>query len=88
LDQKLLAQLLVQGVITSVKVQNRVPTKGKAINVLNKLVWSVSVVTISGGEMFLNSSRGSPREWASLDRLAIWLRSNGFHNFHVMIEQL
>lgn len=34
----------------------------------------------------VTSSRGSGREWTSLDRLEVWLRAQGFRSWRVMNE--
>lgn len=44
--------------------------------------WTV-LLQIDGAWAQVESARGSPREWGSLDRLERWLRAHGFRHFWV-----
>lgn len=83
-NQELFTELVSQGLIQAVHVTEGLPSKGKALtSSSNKHVWTVTVVLINGSESLLLSTRGSPREWASLDRLTEWLKAIGLSNYQV-----
>lgn len=87
LNQEMLIELLRRGFVSEVKVSESIPSKGKALTLNRKRVWIVSIVLISGEETKMFSTRGSPREWASLDRLNEWLRISGMiKNYVVQME--
>lgn len=48
----------------------------------NPHTWTVYFM-VDGLWMGMESARGLPREWGSLDRLECWLRSQGFNLFWV-----
>lgn len=80
----MLSELVTQGCIREVRVSASLPSKGKALNSTDKRVWIVTVILVNGSEARLLSTRGSQREWASLDRLTEWLRAIGLGNYHVI----
>ena len=47
--------------------------------------WSV-LLQVDGQWARVESTRGAVREWGSLDRLELWLRSHGFRYFWLQIE--
>ena len=75
-------EFLSQGLIASVTVQETSPSKGKPLEA-GKSVWIVQITLSNGNISSLISSRGSNREWASLDTLNDWLRGNGISNYHI-----
>lgn len=74
----------MQGLVKEVTVSEVLPSKGKALLSTNKRVWTVTAILVNGSESRLLSTRGSQREWASLDRLTVWLRSMGLSKYHVV----
>lgn len=84
MNQELLYELISQGLVKSVRVTEGLPSKGKALlSSKSKHIWTVTIVLVSGNESQLTSTRGSPREWASLDRLTEWLKAIGFSSYQV-----
>ena len=83
LNQELLTELVVQGLVKNVTVSETMPSKGKALHSPTKKVWVVKIILANGNESCLLSTRGSQREWASLDRLTEWLRAIGLCKYHV-----
>lgn len=77
------SEFLSQGLIRSISAHEAAPSKGKPLNG-NKNIWVLIVTLLNGNTFFLLSSRGSPREWASLDTLNDWLKSNGVSNYQVL----
>lgn len=87
LNQEMLIELLRRGFVSEVKVSESTPSKGKALLLNKKCVWVVSVVLLNGEESTIFSTRGSQREWASLDRLNEWFRVIGLiGNYVVQME--
>lgn len=84
LNQDLLMELANQGFVKTVHVSTEQPSKGKPLLSRNKLVWTITVILVNGSTHKLVSTRGTPREWASLDRLYGWLKTIGLGNFHVI----
>ena len=82
-NQESLSLLLSQGLIQGVVVSEGLPSKGKALFAPNKRIWTVTVILVNGNESKLLSTRGSQREWASLDRLTEWLKVIGLNNYQV-----
>lgn len=82
MKQDTFIEVLSQGLIGSIVAQETTPSKGKSLN-LNKTIW-VLMLTLSNGNVTpLISSRGTPREWASLDTLNDWLKKNGISDYNV-----
>ena len=75
-------ELLSQGLIASITAQQTQPTKGKSLEA-GKSVWIVQVTLSNGRIPSVTSSRGSSREWASLDTLNDWLRGHGISTYNV-----
>ena len=75
-------ELLSQGVIASITAQEAQPSKGKSLEA-GKSVWIVQVTLSNGSVSSVTSSRGSNREWASLDTLNDWLRGHGISNYNI-----
>jgi hypothetical protein len=76
-------ELLSQGVITSITAQETQPSKGKSLE-SGKSVWIVQVTLSNGNVSSVTSSRGSNREWASLDTLNDWLRGHGISTYNIV----
>lgn len=75
-------ELQRQGLIAFVTAQEMKPTKGRSLESGNH-VWVVQVTLLNGQDSLITSSRGSNREWASLDTLNYWLRRNGISSFNI-----
>lgn len=75
-------ELLSQGLIASITAQETKPTKGKPLDA-GKSVWIVQVTLSNGSVSSVTSSRGSSREWASLDTLNDWLRGHGISTYNI-----
>lgn len=89
MNQELFSELISQGLVKSVRVTEGLPSKGKALlSSKSKHIWTITVVLISGSESQLLSTRGSPREWASLDRLTEWLRAIGLSSYQVSYMEI
>lgn len=84
MNQEMLTELLRQGFVSEVRVSESIPSKGKALLSSGKRVWVITVILVNGGESKIISTRGSQREWASLDRLNKWLRSIGLSNNYIV----
>ncbi len=69
-------------------IQETLPIKGKPAQKKPGLrtVYIVKIA-LHGKELLLESSRGGPREWASLDKLAKWLKSYGIEDYSVRHEK-
>lgn len=76
-------ELLSQSLIASVTAQETKPSKGKSVDA-GKSVWIVKVTLSNGNVTNLTSSRGTHREWASLDTLNDWLKKQGISNFQIV----
>jgi hypothetical protein len=82
MKQDTFIELWSQGLISSIAAQETMPSKGKSLG-LNRTIW-VLMLTLSNGNITpLISSRGTPREWASLDTLNDWLKNIGISNYSV-----
>lgn len=68
-------------------IQEALPAKGKPAqkNPGTRTVYIVRIA-LCEKELLLESSRGGPREWASLDKLAKWLKSYGVDDYTVRHE--
>ena len=75
-------EFLSQGLIASITAQETNPSKGKPLEA-GKSVWIVQITLSNGNISALTSSRGSNREWASLDTLNDWLRGHGISTYHI-----
>ena len=84
-----LKEMLKQGIPMRVFIQETLPIKGKPAQKKpgSKTVYIVKI-TLSEKELLLESSRGGPREWASLDKLAKWLKSYGIGDYTVRHENI
>lgn len=67
---------------TIVRVRRTVQGGGFGDQDSNPYTWTVFFL-VDGHWMSLESARGMRREWSSLDRLEVWLRSKGFAFFWV-----
>ncbi len=89
MKQNTFLELLSQDMISSVTAQESRPSKGKPLDA-GKAIWVLNI-TLSNGNVFpLLSSRGTEREWASLDTLNDWLKNSGVSNFrivHMMVKE-
>jgi len=77
--------LLGQKLVTAVQLEEAIPSKGKPAKKRGPLstIWVVRFVVNNKQVEILESMRGGPREWASLDKLNKWLRSNGIPKYEV-----
>ncbi len=67
---------------TVVRVRRTIQGGGYGDQDRNPYTWTVFFL-VDEQWMSLESARGMPREWGSLDRLEVWLRSVGFAFFWV-----
>lgn len=67
---------------TVVRVRRTIRGGGFGDQNRNPYTWTVFFL-VDGLWMSLESARGMPREWGSLDNLESWLRANGFAFFWV-----
>lgn len=67
---------------TVVRVRRTIQGGGFGDQSRNPYTWTVFFL-VDGHWMSLESARGMPREWGSLDKLEVWLRNNGFALFWV-----
>lgn len=67
---------------TVVRVRRTIQGGGYGDQDRNPYTWTVFFL-VDDHWMSLESARGMPREWGSLDRLEVWLRSVGFAFFWV-----
>lgn len=69
--------MLRKGIITNIGIEETIPSKGKpALKEVGAIsVWIVRIILNNDEVLTLESARGGPREWASLDSLNKWLRS-------------
>lgn len=76
--------ILQQGIITHIEVAEALPSKGKPAQkeLGSTTVWIVKI-HLGGKELILESTRGGPREWASLDSLDKWLKGHGVINYSI-----
>jgi hypothetical protein len=82
MKQDTFLELLAQGLIHLVTAKESEPSKGKPLDG-GKTIWVLQVTLSNGNSSPLFSSRGSQREWASLDTLNVWLKTNGVSNFQI-----
>lgn len=78
-----LSELAAQGLVKSVVARQSPPSKGKPLET-GKPVWLIQITLANGNEGFLVSSRGTNREWASLDTLNLWLKRQGVSEYRVI----
>ena len=83
MKQDTFLELLSEDLITSITAQEALPSKGKPLEG-DKAVWILLITLSNGNSTPLLSSRGSQREWASLDTLNDWLKNNGVSNFQIV----
>jgi hypothetical protein len=73
-----------EGLITNIRVEENLPSKGKP---LQKETGSTSIWVVkflfNNQDTLLESSRGGPREWASLDNLNKWFRTHEIFKYLV-----
>ncbi len=67
---------------TVVRVRRTIQGGGFGDQDRNPYTWTVFFL-VDNLWMSLESARGMPREWSSLDRLEVWLRQKGFAFFWV-----
>lgn len=79
---EMFSELAEQGLVKSVIVCQSTPSKGKPLET-GKLVWLVQIILTNEYDGFLCSSRGTRREWASLDTLNTWLKRQGILIYQV-----
>ncbi len=80
-------EVVKQGIHVQVFIQEALPIKGKPAQKKpgSRTVYIVKIA-LGEKEVLLESSRGGPREWASLDKLAKWLKSFGIGDYTVRHE--
>lgn len=95
MKESVFKEFVLQGIHMQVLIQEALPIKGKPAqkNPGSKTVYIVKIA-LEGKESLLESARGGPREWASLDKLAKWLKSLGIRNYtithaniHMLLQQ-
>ncbi len=84
ITQPLFQELILHGLITRVLIQEAKPSKGKPLLRNLSSIWCIKISTSNGYESYLVSTRGTIREWASLDRMAEWLKTIGIVEFTVI----
>ena len=67
---------------TVVRVRRTIQGGGYGDQNRNPYTWTVFFL-VDGLWMSLESARGLPREWGSLDKLEVWLRGQGFAFFWI-----
>jgi hypothetical protein len=67
---------------TIVRVRRTIQGGGFGDQERNPYTWTVFFL-VDGVWVSLESARGMPREWGSLDKLEVWLRGMGFAFFWV-----
>jgi len=84
MNESVLKEFVQQGIHMQVLIQEAFPIKGKPAqkNLGSKTVYIVKIV-LGGKGTLLESARGGPREWASLDKLAKWLKLFGIRNYTI-----
>jgi hypothetical protein len=78
-------QLLQRRIIREVEVCETYPTKGKPArkDIGSTSVWVLKLFLNEHQFAYLESARGGPREWASLDNLNKWLRALGILHYQI-----
>ncbi len=87
MKQDTFLEFLSQGLIKSITAQESPPSKGKPLDG-EKSIWVLIVTLSNGNTSSLLSSRGTQREWASLDTLNEWLKNHGVPNFQIAHMEL
>lgn len=87
MKQDTLLELLSQGLIDTIEVHERLPSKGKPLDG-DKNIWILDFILSNGNRTTLLSSRGTQREWASLDTLNDWLKTNGISNYQIFHREV
>jgi hypothetical protein len=92
MKESVFKELIREGVHLKVIIQESLPSKGKPAqkNLGSKTIYIVKIM-LREKETPLESARGGPREWASLDKLAKWLKTYGIVNYvirHANAQQL
>lgn len=82
MNQSALIEFLSQGLIDTIEVYETSPSKGKSLN-KDKDIWILVFILSNGNRKTLLSSRGTQREWASLDTLNDWLKNNGISTYQI-----
>jgi uncharacterized protein (DUF342 family) len=79
-----LKEFIKEGVQLKVFIQEALPIKGKPSQKSpgSKTVYIVKI-SLGEKEVILESTRGGPREWASLDKLSKWLKKYGIINYTI-----
>ena len=79
-----LKEFIKEGVHLKVFIQEALPIKGKPSQKSpgSKTVYIVRI-SLGEKEVILESTRGGPREWASLDKLSKWLKKYGIVNYTI-----
>jgi hypothetical protein len=87
MTETVLREIVKQGIHMQFFIQETLPIKGKPAQEKpgSRTVYIVKIA-LGERESLLESSRGGPREWASLDKLAKWLKSYGIVNYTVRHE--
>lgn len=86
MKQDTLIELLSQGLIETIEVRETSPSKGKPLDG-DKNIWILYFILSNGNRTTLLSSRGTQREWASLDTLNDWLKANGVSNYKIFHKE-
>jgi hypothetical protein len=83
MKQDTFIEIMSQGLIRSITVQEALPSKGKPLHG-DKAIWVLLVTLANDNSTLLLSARGTQREWASLDTVNEWLKNKGVSNFQIV----
>ena len=86
MKETVLKELIKEGVHLKIFIQEALPSKGKPAqkNLGSKTIYIVKI-SLGEKESRLESARGGPREWASLDKLAKWLKGHGVVDYTIRL---
>lgn len=87
MKQDTLLELLSQDLIKEIEVHETSPSKGKPL-CGEKNIWILLFTLSNGNRITLLSSRGTQREWASLDTLNDWLKTNGISSYKIVHKEM
>ncbi len=79
MQESVFKNFIQQNLITDIQVLETLPSKGKPAQkkISSTTVWIIKFFYGDNKVSVLESDRGGPREWASLDKLIRWLRACG-----------
>lgn len=82
MKQDTFLELISQKLIKQVIAQEAIPSKGKSLKCDNtgKIL---NITLYNNTEAILLSSRGTQRDWASLNTLKLWLKNLGISEYQI-----